>query len=247
MSTTVGPSAYWYLTRSSGIVALVLLTGSVAVGVLDVARVGGPRWPRFVVDGVHRTVSLLAVVFLAVHILTAVLDSFAPISLVNALIPFTGTYRPLWLGFGALATDLLIAVTLTSIARRRLGHRAWRVTHWLAYACWPIAVIHGLGTGSDVTQAWLQWINAACVLVVLGAVAARAIVGWPEHVRVRLTALAVALAFAAALLIWLPSGPLGAHWARRAGTPSSLLSPSSTASSAPGSGVAQAVGGTRSA
>ncbi|HEY5197388.1 MAG TPA: ferric reductase-like transmembrane domain-containing protein [Solirubrobacteraceae bacterium] len=247
MNSTVGPSAYWYLTRSSGIVALVLLTVSVAVGVLDVARVGGRRWPRFVVDGVHRTVSLLAVVFLGVHILTAVLDSFAPISVINAFVPFTGTYRPLWLGFGALATDLLVAVTLTSIGRRRLGHRAWRMTHWLAYACWPIALVHGLGTGSDVTQAWLEWINAGCVLVVLGAVAARAIVGWPEHVRLRLTALGAAVAFAAALVLWLPAGPLGAHWARRAGTPASLLSPSPSASTTPAAVIGGSGGRGRSA
>jgi hypothetical protein len=245
--TTVGPSTYWYLTRSSGVVALVLLTVSVAVGVLDVARVGGPRWPRFVVDGIHRTASLLAVVFLAVHILTAVLDSFAPISLLDVFVPFTGTYRPLWLGLGAVATDLLLAIVLTSIARRHLGHGAWRATHWLAYACWPVALVHGLGTGSDVAQWWLEWINGACVLVVLGAVAARAIVGWPDHRRLRLTALGGAATFAVALLLWLPSGPLGAHWARRSGTPASLLSPSSSASNARATRVSPSIGRGRAA
>jgi sulfoxide reductase heme-binding subunit YedZ len=227
---TVGPSAYWYLTRSSGVVALVLLTISVAVGVLDVARAGSPRWPRFVVDGIHRTVSLLAVVFLVVHVATAVLDSFAPISVVDAFVPFTGTYRPVWLGLGALASDLLLAVALTSMIRRRLGHRAWRATHWLAYACWPLAIVHGLGTGSDIGEAWLQWITGACVLVVLGAVAARAVVGWPGQARLRVAALGGCLAFVVALALWLPSGPLGPHWARRAGTPASLLSPSPSTS-----------------
>jgi methionine sulfoxide reductase heme-binding subunit len=234
MSTTVGPSAYWYLTRSSGIIALVLLTVSVVIGVLDVARVGGARWPRFVVDGVHRTASLLAVVFLAVHIATAVLDSFAPISLLDAFVPFTGTYRPIWLGLGALATDLLLAVALTSIARRRLGHRRWRAVHWLAYACWPLAVIHGFGTGSDVGAAWLEAINGACVLLVLGAVCARAAIGWPEQIRLRVAALGAAAAFAIALVVWLPIGPLGAHWARRSGTPASLLAPPAQTGSAVG-------------
>jgi predicted ferric reductase len=238
LTTTVGPSAYWYLTRSSGVVALVLLSVAVAIGVLDVARVGGTRWPRFVVDGVHRTASLLAVVFLVIHVATAVLDSFAPISLLDAFVPFTGTYRPLWLGLGALASDLLLAVALTSIARRRLGHTAWRATHWLAYACWPLAVIHGLGTGSDVDQVWLEAITGACVVVVLAAVGARAAIGWPAHLRLRLAAVAAAAAFAAALALWLPSGPLGAHWARRAGTPASLLAPA--AASAPSSSGASA-------
>jgi sulfoxide reductase heme-binding subunit YedZ len=223
VSTTVGPSAYWYLTRSTGVVALVLLTVTVVIGVLDVARVGGPTWPRFVVDGIHRTGSLLAVVFLTVHIATSVLDSFAPISVIDVFVPFTGSYRPIWLGLGALASDLLLAIVLTSLLRRRLGHGAWRATHWLAYASWPIAVIHGYGTGSDVTQAWLEWTNAACVLVVLAAVLARAAIGWPQARRVRLGAVAAAVAFAAALALWLPGGPLGSHWARRAGTPASLL------------------------
>jgi predicted ferric reductase len=244
MTTTVGPSAYWYLTRSSGVVALVLLTVSVAIGVLDVARIGGPRWPRFVVDGIHRTASLLAVVFLVVHILTSVLDSFAPISLLDVFVPFTGTYRPIWLGLGAVGSDLLLAIALTSIARQRLGHRVWRATHWLAYACWPIALVHGLGTGSDVAQAWLEWINAACVLVVLGAVCARAVVGWPDHVRLRVSAIAAAAVFAVALLLWLPSGPLGAHWARRAGTPPSLLGPSASSTAAPAALVRPSRAGT---
>jgi predicted ferric reductase len=228
VTTSVGPSAYWYLTRSTGVVALVLLTLAVAVGVLDVARIGGPRWPRFVVDGVHRTASLLAVVFLAVHIVTAVLDSFAPISLIDAFVPFTGQYRPIWLGLGALASDLLLAVALTSVARGRLGHGAWRAAHWLAYACWPIAVIHGFGTGSDVAAVWLEAIYVGCIVVVLGAVLARVVIGWPREIGVRIAALGAAAVFAAGLALWLPGGPLGAHWARRAGTPTSLLRPSST-------------------
>ncbi len=228
-AATAGPSAYWYLTRSSGVVALILLTLTVVVGVLDVARVGGPSWPRFVVDGIHRTGSLLAVIFLGVHVATAVLDSFAPISLVDAFVPFTGTYRPIWLGLGALASDLLLAIAVTSLVRRRVGHRAWRAIHWLAYASWPIAVIHGYGTGSDVTQAWLQWTNAACVLLVLGAILARATIGWPDRRRVRVGAIGAAVAFAAGLALWLPGGPLGAHWAQRSGTPASLLSPPTTA------------------
>src|ERR1700685_1804264 len=101
----VGPSTYWYLTRSTGAVALALLTLSVALGVAGVSRFSSPRWPRFVVDSLHRNVSLLALAFLIVHILTAVLDSFAPISLIDAVVPFAGSYRPFWLGLGAISFD----------------------------------------------------------------------------------------------------------------------------------------------
>jgi predicted ferric reductase len=223
----VGPSTYWYLTRSTGAVSLILLTLSVALGVAGVSRLSSPRWPRFVLDALHRNVSLLAVAFLVVHILTAVLDSFAPISPIDAFVPFAGSYRPFWLGLGAIAFDLLLAVALTSMVRRRLGYDAWRATHWLAYACWPIALLHGLGTGSDVKSAWLLTLNIACLGIVALAVGARAIAGWPDHALVRGVALGATAGFSLLLVFWLPGGPLGHGWARRSGTPTSLLAGSS--------------------
>src|SRR3984957_6886292 len=159
-------STYWYLTRSTGAVALLLLTLSVALGVAGVSRFSSPRWPRFVLDSLHRNVSLLALAFLVVHILTAVLDSFAPISLIDAFVPFAGSYRPFWLGLGAISFDLLLAVTLTSLVRRRLGYGAWRATHWLAYACLPIALLHGLGTGRDVKRARVPGLSIGCLACV---------------------------------------------------------------------------------
>ncbi len=223
----VGPSTYWYLTRSTGAVSLILLTLSVALGVAGVSRFSSPRWPRFVLDALHRNVSLLALAFLVVHILTAVLDSFAPISLVDAIVPFGGSYRPFWLGLGAVAFDLLLAVALTSMMRRRLGYGAWRATHWLSYACWPIALLHGLGTGSDVKSTWLLALNVVCLGVVALAVGIRAITGWPDHARVRGAALGATAVFALFLVLWMPGGPLGHGWASRSGTPTSLLAGSS--------------------
>lgn len=223
MIAAAGSSTYWYLTRSTGATALVLLTITVALGVIDVRRLSSQAWPRFVVDSLHRNVSLLTLVFLALHILTSVLDSFAPISLSAAVVPFVSAYRPFWLGLGAVAFDLLLAVTLTSLLRRRVGHAAWRRVHWLAYACWPIALLHGFGTGSDVKSQWLQLLSAACVATVLVSVIYRVASGWPSRLGARAAALAATGAFSLFLLVWLPSGPLGSEWARRSGTPSSLL------------------------
>jgi sulfoxide reductase heme-binding subunit YedZ len=174
---------------------------------------------------VHRTASLLALAFLALHIATAVLDSFAPISLWDAVIPFAGAYRPLWLGLGATAFDLLLAVSVTSGLRGRIGHRAWRLVHWLAYAVWPVAVLHGLGTGSDATQGWMEAIYVGCGAAVTIALLTRIMLGWPERVRWRLASLGMMAAFVLGIAIWLPSGPLASGWARRAGTPASLLHP----------------------
>ena len=223
--STVGPSAYWYLTRASGIVALVLLTLAVLLGMLNVSRVSTRRWPRFLIDGVHRNVSLLAVAFLVVHIFTSVIDAFAPIGLLDAVIPFHSSYRPFWLGLGALAFDLLVAVVVTSIARSSFGFRAWRVVHWLAYACWPLAVLHGLGAGSDTKQPWLLALVILCVgAVLLIAVTHLTLLGSRFTGGVRAAGLVGTVGFAIGLVVWLPKGPLGRDWARRSGTPHALLS-----------------------
>lgn len=248
-AATTGPTALWYLTRSTGVVTLILLTLSVALGVANVRRAQTENVPRFVFDAVHRNASLLAIAFLFVHIVTSLLDGFAPIRLIDVVIPFGSPYRPLWLGFGTVAFDLLIAVALTSVLRRRLGYRGWRATHWLAYASWPVAVLHGLGTGSDTKTTWMLGLTGACVIAVIVAVTARATAGWPEHVGARVTAIAASALVPVGLLVWLPSGPLAAGWARRAGTPSSLLAASAGVSSArSGSGTrASGSGAQRSA
>jgi sulfoxide reductase heme-binding subunit YedZ len=229
-----GPSAYWYLTRSSGAVALVLLTFALVLGVIDVRRWSSETWPRFVVDSLHRNVSLLALAFLCLHILTAVLDGFTPISLVNAVIPFTGTYRPFWLGLGALSFDLILAVIITSLLRRQMGHSTWRAVHWLTYASWPIALLHGLGTGSDVKGTWMLASSLGCLTAVIAAVLVRIAAGWPDQLRRRGAALAGTGIFTLGLILWMPSGPLGREWARRSGTPAALLGHSASHASSSG-------------
>jgi len=240
-AATVSPSAYWYLARGTGAVALVLLTASVVIGIVGTVRFASPRWPRFAIDAVHRDVSLLVLVVLAIHIITSVLDGFAPISLLDGVIPFVTPYRPLWMGLGTLAFDLLLAIAITSVVRRRLGYRAWRAVHWLAYASWPVAVLHGLGTGSDVKQWWMLGLTAACIVAVLVAVWTRLSHVSGDHVGLRAPATALAVITPIGLAIFTLAGPLQHGWARRAGTPSSLLartpasvSSSSAASSASG-------------
>jgi methionine sulfoxide reductase heme-binding subunit len=210
--------ALWYLTRATGVVALLLVTLTLVLGVLDVGRFSWPRLPRFAIDAIHRSASLLVIVFVAVHVLTAVIDSYAPVRLADAVVPFGGTYRPLWVGLGALSFDLLLALVITSLLRARLGVRAWRIVHWAAYACWPLALLHGLGTGSDVKPGWFLWLSIACSAVVALAILSRAPKGIAQVSVV--TALAVG---ALGLAVWLPTGPLGSGWAAKAGTPSALL------------------------
>jgi methionine sulfoxide reductase heme-binding subunit len=222
-AATLGPSAYWYLARGTGAVALVLLTASVVIGILGSVRFAGARWPRFAVDAVHRDISLLVIVVLVIHIVTSVLDGFAPITLLDGVVPFRSSYRPLWLGLGTLSFDLLVAIVVTSLVRRRLGYRAWRAVHWLAYASWPVAVLHGLGTGSDIKQWWMLGLTVVCVMAVLVAVWIRIARGSSEHAGVRVPATALAVITPIGLAIFTLAGPLQTGWARRAGTPASLL------------------------
>jgi sulfoxide reductase heme-binding subunit YedZ len=166
--------ALWYIDRGSGLAALLLLTTSVVLGVVSVARVRSERWPRFALAQVHRNMSLLALTFGAVHVLTSVIDSYVPISAADAFIPFASAYKPFWLGVGTIAADLMLAVLITTALRRRIGFSTWRSIHLLSYACWTTGVVHSIGIGSDARSAvWGVTILAACIGAVGGAVVQR--------------------------------------------------------------------------
>ncbi len=182
---SVGPSFDWYLTRSTGAVALLLLSSPLRSVSSTCSAGHTPRWPRFVVDGLHRNVSLLALVFLVLHILTAVLDTFAPISLLAAFVPFVSSYRPFWLGLGAVAFDLLLAVILTSLLRVRVGARVWRAAHWLVYACWPSRCCTRSAPAATSKSTWLLALSAVCLALVLTAVLVRTLGSWAAPARVR--------------------------------------------------------------
>jgi predicted ferric reductase len=167
----------WYTTRGAGVVSLVLLSAVVVLGVLSTLRFESPTWPRFLTTGLHRNIALTAVVFLALHIVTAVVDPFTHLGWLTAVFPFASYYRTFWLGLGTIAFELLVAVTVTSLVRGLIGHGTWRAIHWLAYASWPVAVIHGLGTGTDTRTSWMFVIDAVCIIAVGGAVGARLLRG----------------------------------------------------------------------
>ncbi|SDE58872.1 ferric reductase-like transmembrane domain-containing protein [Pseudonocardia oroxyli] len=169
----------WYASRAAGLVSLVLLSGSVLLGIGGVTRAASARWPRFAVQRLHRNLSMLAVAFVALHVLTAVLDGYVPISWLDVLLPFTSAYEPWWLGLGTVALDLLLAVLVTtSLLRVRLGLRAWRAVHRAAYACWPVAVLHGIGLGGvDTTTWWVLTLTLACVAAVGVGLVRRTAVG----------------------------------------------------------------------
>jgi predicted ferric reductase len=171
----VSTQILWFATRGAGIVSMLLFTAVVVLGVITTMRWQSDRWPRFLTVELHRTISLLSVVFLVVHILTAILDPFTNLGLAAALVPFASSYRPLWVGLGVLSVYLGVAVLVTSLLRERVGLRLWRAVHWLAYASWPLALVHSIGSGSDATATWMLAVDALCVVPVAIAVAWRLI------------------------------------------------------------------------
>jgi sulfoxide reductase heme-binding subunit YedZ len=152
----------WYATRGAGVVSLVLLTSVVVLGIASAMRWQTTSWPRFLTTGFHRNLALATLLFLALHIVTAVVDPFTALGWQAALIPFSSSYRRFWLGLGVVAVYLLLAIAVTR-----------RLVHWLAYLMWPVAVIHGIGTGTDPRFAWMLVIEAVCIGSVLAAVAWR--------------------------------------------------------------------------
>jgi len=170
----------WYTTRGAGVVSLLLLSAVVVFGVLSVRRFETAGWPRFLTVGLHRNLSLLAVAFLLIHIVTAVVDPFTNLGWAAAAIPFSSYYRTFWLGLGTVAAELMAAIVVTSLLRQWIGAWAWRLVHWLAYASWPIAVVHGWGTGTDSGATWLLAIQVLCILAVGLAVLARLVTGSPD-------------------------------------------------------------------
>ena len=218
-----GSAPLWYLTRATGLVSLVLLSATVILG--TVASVGwtSDRWPRFLSQSVHRNLSLFCIVFIGVHIVSTVGDGYVPIGLADAILPFRSPYRPIWVGLGAVAFDMLLAVGITSAVRRRIGVGAWRGVHWLAYACWPIAVLHGLGSGSDSRLPGAMLIFVLCTASVAAAVAWRLTAGWARSLTWRVGGAVTGAAVLVVIAAFAAAGPLRPGWSHRAGTSSALL------------------------
>jgi methionine sulfoxide reductase heme-binding subunit len=169
MSAFLHGPTLWYATRATGLVTVLLLTASVLLGILTTGRfAGNDNWPRFLTVGLHRNLALLTVTFLALHVGTTVVDQFVSIPLTAAFIPFASSYKAVWLSLGAVALDLLVALVATSLIRNRLGLRAWRWVHWAAYICWPVALAHGLGAGTDRGTIWVFLLTIACAAAVAG-------------------------------------------------------------------------------
>ncbi|HEX3792977.1 MAG TPA: ferric reductase-like transmembrane domain-containing protein [Acidimicrobiales bacterium] len=166
-------TTFWYITRASGIVALVLLTATMVLGLVTTTRTKARHWPGFAQQELHRRISMLAMVFLALHILTSVLDTYVHIGYLAIVIPFTSSYSRFWVGVGTVAVDLMAAVFISSLLRAHMKAGTWRGLHWLAYGCWPVALAHTFGMGTDAGEHWVIALGGACIIAVGAALTRR--------------------------------------------------------------------------
>jgi methionine sulfoxide reductase heme-binding subunit len=196
----------WYAARAAGITAYLLLSGVVLLGLTMAAKKPFARWPRFTVEDVHRFGGLLVGSFVTIHVVTVAVDSWLPFSLQSIVVPFISRYRPIWVGLGIAAAELLVALAVTNHYRRRLPYTFWRRAHYLNFAVWGAATVHGLGSGTDRSAPWALGVYAAAVATVSAAIVWRIARGrlgvWT------IPAAGLASAGAVALVVGLGTGPL---------------------------------------
>jgi sulfoxide reductase heme-binding subunit YedZ len=162
----------WYAARAAGVVAYILVSTSVALGLLLAGRKRFERWPRFAVEDVHRFAGLLAGIFIALHVFWLAIDSQSHLTTRSIVVPFISSYRPFWTGLGIVAGELLLALAVTNHYRKRLRYSTWRRLHYLNFAVWGAATLHGLGAGTDSGSTAFSVMYATTVGIV-GALALR--------------------------------------------------------------------------
>ncbi len=215
------PSPLWFLDRSAGEVTLLLMSATLIVGIVRAAM---PSASPFLVEGIHVNLALLTVAFAGLHVVAAILDPYAGLGPMDALVPFVSAYRGTRLGLGVVSAYLYAVGALSSWPARRFPRTTWVWVHRTMYAAWVIALVHSLATGSDARNEVFLLLNVAAVAAVLVAfLAFRVAEGWR-----RLPPLWAALAVVAVITVigvgvWAAAGPLQPGWARSSGTPPGLL------------------------
>ena len=199
---------------------LILLSVAVALGVVRAAH---PAFQPLLVEGVHRNLTLLAIAFAALHVVAAVADPYAQLSVLDAVVPLLSAYRTTWMAFGIVSGYLFAIVLISSWPVRRLGRVAWQWLHRVAYVGWVVAVVHSLGTGSDVRNPVFLALTMAAVVGVLVTFLGVRLAEERNHRSLRAAVGVVAIVTIVVIAVWAANGPMRPGWARSAGTPPGLL------------------------
>jgi methionine sulfoxide reductase heme-binding subunit len=154
---------WWLVSRASGLVAVVLVSVSVLLGLAMAARAVPPRRKRSAV-ALHEHLALVALVAIAVHGAALLGDGWLRPGVAGITIPFALSYRPAFTAAGIVAGYLALLLGPSFYLRRRLGARAWRRLHRATPLVWGLALIHTLGAGSDAASLWLRGLVLAPVV-----------------------------------------------------------------------------------
>jgi len=166
----------WYVARSSGIVAWALILATIAWGLLLATKVLGRRPTPAWLLSLHRYLGALTVAFVGVHVGAILLDTYTNFSIMNVLVPFTGTWHPLAVAWGIVGMYLLAAIEITSLLRHRMSKRAWHAVHLLSYFLFATTTVHMLTAGTDVKA--LVASSAAALLAVAAVFGSVALYVW---------------------------------------------------------------------
>ena len=207
----------WDVARAGGIVAYLLLTLSVALGLALSMRWQRPRWPRMLTNELHSFVTLLSLVFICIHILAVWLDPYTRFGWRDIFVPLATSYRPIWMAAGIVGLYLMLAVWLSSQLRAHINYTLWRRLHTLTFFVFLLSAVHGLATGSDTKQPWALELYAGSAILVGALLINRLLtpIGAKGRPHVRLAALTAAVVVAGAL--WALNGPLQVGWSAIAG------------------------------
>ncbi len=171
--------AWWLASRSAGIVAYVLLSLGVVIGLAMALRLAPVRLRGALRLG-HERIALLALAAIAAHGLLLLGDPWLRPTIAQLVLPLSLDYRPFWTALGICAADLAAVLSLSYYARRRIGSRRWRQAHRLIPIAWGLAALHVIGAGTDAGQLWLQAVLAATIAAIISLLAARLVVAQPR-------------------------------------------------------------------
>lgn len=154
---TLTEHGWWLASRASGILALVLITVSVAIGLVMSGKLTrNPGWRRNLVT-VHEQTALGGLIAIAVHGITLLGDPWLNPGLAGVVTPFAMDYRPFWTGLGTIAGLLALVLGLSFYVRKRIGTKHWRKAHRATIVVYLLSVVHTLGAGTDVSAGWMRW------------------------------------------------------------------------------------------
>ena len=207
MNTT---SLTWEIARAGGFMAYGLLSASVVIGLVVSLKWRSPRWSRYITTELHRFVTLLALVFTAIHTVMVAIDPFIQFSLPEVLVPFVSHYRTLWIAMGIVSSYFLVAIYLSERVRPFVGYEWWRRFHELSFGAFALALVHGIASGSDTKTPWATAIYGGSVAIVAALVLVRAFP--PTRERSHPIPAAIMIAALAVGGLWAWSGPLQPGW-----------------------------------